>query len=67
MDSITPELRQMWNRRIEVLRLAEQGHQIRLTDWERAFLLDIGTKLEAGEALSFKESSALGRIYARVP
>lgn len=62
----TINLMEKWRHRIEVIRQAEITHNIRLQDWERAFLMTQEGILDEGRALSFANSSLLGRIYARI-
>lgn len=55
-----------WRSRINAIRQAEITHNIRLQDWERAFLMTQEGILDEGRELSFANSSLLGRIYARI-
>lgn len=66
MDKVTDEMRTKWRKRLSTIAEAREIGVLSLSDWETEFIDSIEIQISNDRDLSFKQSSILGRIYARV-
>lgn len=66
MDNVTDAMREKWKKQASsCVKAGEQGY-VNLSEWETMFVHNMVILLSQDRDLSFKQSSALGRIYARI-
>ena len=66
MDKVTDEMRTKWRKRLSTIAEAREIGALSLSDWETEFIDSIEIQISNDRDLSFKQSSILGRIYAKV-
>lgn len=63
---ISTETREKWKRKIDAIHEAIKQEKLETSEWEREFIASIFIATHQEKDLSFKQSSILGKIYARI-
>jgi hypothetical protein len=66
MNEVSEETRKKWREKIETILEALNLGFIELNEWESKFIDSVWLQINTMHDLSFKQSSALNRIYEKV-
>lgn len=66
MNEVSEETRKKWREKIETILEAHNVGCVELNEWECNFIDSVYSQINTFRDLSFKQSSALNRIYEKV-
>jgi hypothetical protein len=66
MASVSEETRKKWREKVETIIEANNYGCIELNEWESGFIDSVYVSILADKDLTFKQSSALSKIYEKV-
>ena len=63
---ISEETKEKWRKQLTTIAVARCSGNLTLSEWESGFIDSINTSINMDKELSFKQSSALSKIYGRI-